>query len=440
MAPAALPAGRWWRAGLAAALLPLAAAAAPPAGGPLPQPLTLAAALARLDAPHPALEAARAARDTAAAELMAARVPMRPGLALEWSPRTVKPAAGSDRRQVDDSFTRLSLNQRLYDFGATAAARRAAGARLAARRAGLLDARQRRYLDIMGAFFDVLLADLRYEVDNQDMAYRYVRFDHGRERARLGALSPVDLKALEHRYQQALLRRTEAEKRQLSTRLRLALLLDRPGEPPADLVAPELPGNDRPPPEFEALWKAVAAAHPHLDALRRQVAAARAALDAARARRRPVLSAALEFSDYARDIRSRNTAVAGLRLHVPLYQGGAVRAAVAAARARLRSREAALKGAEYTLRQAVLDLVQRIETLQVQRRAARVRLDYREMNLDRARAVYDLEQRSTLGDAMTRLSEAQWQAARVEYALALAWAELEALRGRLLANEGEAKP
>jgi hypothetical protein len=32
---------------------------------------------------------------------------------------------------------------------------------------------------------------------------------------------------------------------------------------------------------------------------------------------------------------------------------------------------------------------------------------------------------------MTRVTEAQWQAAQVEFRLALAWARLEALTGRL---------
>ena len=55
-----------------------------------------------------------------------------------------------------------------------------------ARKLRYLDARQARCLDIMARFFDALLADLRYAVDNEAMAESYVTFDKSRERHRLG--------------------------------------------------------------------------------------------------------------------------------------------------------------------------------------------------------------------------------------------------------------
>ena len=48
--------------------------------------------------------------------------------------------------------------------------------------------------------------------------------------------------------------------------------------------------------------------------------------------------------------------------------------------------------------------------------------------------MYNLEIKTDLGDAMTKLTEAQWQAAKVDYALALTWAKLDALTGRLITS------
>jgi hypothetical protein len=41
---------------------------------------------------------------------------------------------------------------------------------------------------------------------------------------------------------------------------------------------------------------------------------------------------------------------------------------------------------------------------------------------------------------MVKLTEAQWQAARVRYELALAWARLEALTGKLVNASQEKTP
>jgi outer membrane protein TolC len=167
-------------------------------------------------------------------------------------------------------------------------------------------------------------------------------------------------------------------------------------------------------------------------ALRKELDAARAGLEAERARTRPTLNAEIEAAEYERALSGRNNFRAGLNLRVPLYQGGEVDAAVTRAAADLAAREARLRKAEHELQQAVLDAVQALETLKVRREAARQRLAFRDLYLDRARAIYEMEVQTSLGDAMTRLTEAQWLAAQADYQLALAWARIEALTGKLI--------
>ncbi len=58
-----------------------------------------------------------------------------------------------------------------------------------------------------------------------------------------------------------------------------------------------------------------------------------------------------------------------------------------------------------------------------------MRQNYRDLYLDRSRALYELEVRTDLGDAMARSTEAQWLAAQADYRLLLAWARLDALTG-----------
>lgn len=434
-----------WRGGqrLAAVICllisPFAQADRQPA--PLPSPLTLDQALALADDAHPDLELARARVEAAQAGL--ARAESNNGLRVEagLTPQTVLPSLRTNDDFVNDSFARLLVQKPLYDFGRTASLAESARAEIAAREFVYLDTRQARRLDIMARFFDVLLADMRYAVDNEAMAESYVTFDKSRERHRLGQISDIDLLQLENRYQEMLVARTRSQKRQAQTRLQLAVALDRPDELPSDLALPQFPGNERAAPDYKVLFATVLQKNPTLLALRRETEAAREQVAAERARRYPVLSAEGELARYERDFASRSDVRATLNLRIPLWQGGEDSAAIGTAVAHLHETEARQKRAELDLRQAVLDLVQELESLKVERDAAKVRSAYRDLYLDRSRALYELEVRTDLGDAMTRVTEAQWQAAKVEFGLALAWARVDALTGELVqADEGKNRP
>ena len=419
---------------LTAASHSIAAVEPPPA--PLPNPLTLPQALAFADQAHPDLALAQAEINRARAGLLAAEAQTGVRSYVELTPERVKPSGGGG--SVDDSRARFVISKRLYDFGRSRGRETAAAAELAGRELVYLDVRQQRRLEIMARFFDVLLADLRYAVDNEDMAQMFVKFDKVRERHSLGQVSDVDLLEAENRYREVLIVRTESEKRRTSTRQQLALVLNRPDDLPGDLVRPDLHAVSREIPEFQALSREALKSNPLLVALRKEVDAARAALASERARRRPTLEAEFEAAEYERAIGSRDDVRATLNLRIPLYQGGEDAAAIARAAAELEARKAKLKKAEYDLQKLALDLVQELESLKVKHEAAKQRVAFRDLALDKRRALYEMEVQTTLGDAMTRLGEAQWRAAKVDFELALAWAKVDALTGKLIQSTPEA--
>lgn len=55
--------------------------------------------------------------------------------------------------------------------------------------------------------------------------------------------------------------------------------------------------------------------------------------------------------------------------------------------------------------------------------------DYRDLYLDRSRALYELDIKTDLGDTMTQTSAARLRGAATRDALALAWAQVDALLG-----------
>ena len=391
------------------------------------------------DMPHPDMDQAGARLEGARAELEQVRSINGLRSHLDITPQLVRPTGALDNDVVGDSRARLFAGKRLYDFGRSRALQAGARSTIEARESAFLDARLRRRLEIMTRFFDVILADLRYAVDTEAMSSAYVAFDRARQRQEFGQVSDVDRLELESYYQQALVTRTQSQKRQASTRLQLALALNRPEELPRNLVRPVLAADEREIPDYAPLYEQARIRNPALRAVHSETAATRTALAAERARRRPVLSAEAEAAWYERGLVSRDELRATLNLRIPLYQGGEDDAAVAAALARLHEQETKLARAELELRQTVLDLVQEAETQKIALTAAKLKVSYRDLHLDRSRALYEMEVRTDLGDAMTRISEAQWEAAQAEFRLALAWAKIDALTGDSSATTAQEK-
>ena len=169
--------------------------------------------------------------------------------------------------------------------------------------------------------------------------------------------------------------------------------------------------------------------------MRADVRSAEAGVEAARSGYGPVLSGELDGSVYNRMTNSTHPLGAALVLEVPLLSGGAKEAAIAEARAELRSSRARLTATERGLRQKVLDLWLRLGNLRRQLEALQVRGDFRELYLDRSRALYELEVKTDLGHAMTEISALRLETAFSEFEWMTTQAELAALAGRLLTEE-----
>lgn len=417
-------------------------AAQPPSTEPLPDPLTLEQALGFADEFHPDLELAQAKIDLARADLLQAESLLGVRAYVDVTPQRVKPSVTSPgENSVDDSLARLTISKRLYDFGRSRALQSAAMAAIRGRELAYVDVHQRRIVEIMARFLGVILADMRYRVDDEAMTRAFVTFDRARERQEFGQTSELELLDFENRFRELLVRRAESQVEQTSARARLAAVLNRPDDLPGNLVPPQLPSLHRQIPDYQSLLTEVLSANPVLLAFRKDVEAASARVAAERARRRPVLEGELEATEFERERASRDDWRAVLNLRVPLYQGRLNMAAIATAKARLREARARVNKTQQELRETVLDLVQALETFKLRREVARQRLDFRDLALERSRGLYDLGMRSDLGDSMKDLTEAQWLSAQADYGFALTWAKLDALRGKLVdpVNEAPAK-
>ena len=288
------------------------------------------------------------------------------------------------------------------------------------------------------AICPVLLADMQYTVDNELMSVYYVAFDQGKDRLAQGQISSVELAELETRYRDILQKRNASAQQQRITRALLANAMNRPGELPGDLEDPELPGNLRTLPDYETLLPILLNNNPRLHAQQDMLAASQMRLDSLRAETNPTLDAEIQAADYSRPSTTRDNLSAGVILSWPLYQGNRTDSRVAREVARFGKLQAETEKLKMDLTQALLETCLDISQLQVTARAAAQKYtEYRDLQLERSRGLYELELKSNLGTAMADTSDAKLRARRNEYQLALSFARLEALIGKPLGQAGE---
>lgn len=402
------------------------------AAAPLPQPLGLEEAL-RLagDESHYDLQLRAAELDAARAGLRSAEGERDFTLSLEGRLRYIEPPSITADPGHNDNAAVLVARKRLYDFGRGAALEEAAQAVIQGEEQRFGLAHEQRKLDVLRAFYDVLLADTAFAYANERMAVVYVDFDKVKDRHELGQISQVELLRVQTGYEEALRERNATEARQRTARVKLAVALGDASQLPAKLNEPSLNGlMDRKTPEIDKTIKEGIDNNPSLIALRRQLEAATRRIEAARAKRLPVLDAVVEGGAYERDIGSNDPFRAGLVLTAPLIASGAVDGDIARAEAERRRAQAQLVRAEAELRQRLTELALDIDVLRKTTAGDKVRGDYRELYLDRSRALYEMEVSTDLGDSMVQMTDARLRAMRTLYALSLSWAELDALLGR----------
>ncbi len=393
------------------------------------KPLTLESVLAAADAPHPDLDLARAQQESARAEALLADSLNDFRLTLEASLRTGRNEFYNDRFHPDHQ-AKLNARKSLWDFGRQQSSHAAASQENEARGLQLLDTRAQRRLALMARYFDVLLADMRDAADTEFLAVAYVNWDNAKDRQALGQMALWELVELENRYMDARTRRNDVRRTLREKRMSLGAALNRPGIVLEDLVDPNLPDNDRKLPEFAPLLERVLAQNPRLLAQKQLLAAAASRLDAVRADYRPNLEFEAEAAAWTRESSTRDDVRAGLNLVWPIWQGGRIDARIGKEQARFHELQAQHDKLVMELRQAVLEAQEEIRFLkESERRGVEVNAAYRDMALEKARAEYELELKTNLGNNMAETQVARLRKRAAEYRLALAWARLEALLG-----------
>lgn len=398
--------------------------------GSLPEPLTLEYALSLSQNDHPDNLLAKAQLDVAIAEKGSVAGSTGIQTKLQGQLRWVEPAANSFSKKTVDNFIGLSASKRLYDSGYSKARIASATATVDNFQWRLQNQQANRRVTIMQSFFNVILADLAYARDNELMAVAYVLFDRVKDRNKLGQVADVELLKAENDYHVARSARYASDVKRRASRSTLANQLGVPGQLSSNLVRPELQMHKRHLPEIEQLQKLALENNFVIKALRKKVEAARQQVLAARARKKPVLDLRLLASEYTGNSRPSDRVRAGLVFEMPLSTSGVLDADIARQRSLLIEAQAELRNKEMQLQQNVLELWQQIYIIKAQRDEALIFSEYRDLALDKSRALYELDIKSDLGDSLALFSSALYRSAKADFDLTLAWVQLDAILGK----------
>ena len=332
----------------------------------------------------------------------------------------------------DQDYNRaaLHLGMPLYDFGRADSDAQAWSLDASANEYRLKTIAQQFRLELMHAYFDVLLADARYRIENEAMAIDYVTMDKIRDAHELGQASDTELYEAEKTYQQALLKRQRAQADLRRLPKLLANAIGRPNDILPDLKLPDLSSLPETLMELEHYLKLAADNNPEILAARQAYDASQYRIASAQAEDGPEIRADAwlgHLSSYP-EVREGNWH-AEVSINIPLYDGGLGKSRVDRERAQSLQTRAEISDIEQRVREQVMNLYFELELLAVEKQALAASRTAAGFNLDYKRALYENEQQTDLGDAMVRISQMHYEALAFDLNSALLWAKMQALTG-----------
>lgn len=331
----------------------------------------------------------------------------------------------------DFNMAALHMGLPLYDFGRTANQDQAWLFDTKANQYQLETIEKQFRLDLMQAYFNVLLADLNYRVENEAMAIAYVTLDKVQENYELGRESDAHLYAAEEHYQKIFVKRQQA---QADLRRSRMLLANAMGRSDATISRVSLPDLSNLPEKLLKVEDYLALAmdqNPQILAMKQAYEASGYRVESARAGKRPEIRADAwvgQLSSYP-EVREGHYQ-AEVSINVPLYDGGLTKSKVDGERAQRQQVQANLMQTQQQVREQVTNLYFQLSLLDVEKQAVEAGQTFADFNLDYKRAIYENELQADLGDAMVRISQATYDALEFDLKRALLWAKMQALTGQ----------
>ncbi len=400
----------------------------------IPDPLTLNDALSFSHKPHALLVNANLSIQKEKTLRREVEIETDLNVYLEGRLGYVKPSSLATNQQNGDHRAGFVLSKTLYDFGRDEYALRSADFRIKAERLNRTRVIIERRLDIMTKFFDVILADMNFYRYNEEMATEYVSLDKLRDQLEVGQVSDIKVMKKDVEYQRTRYLRIKSQNTQRLTRAKLATAMGRTGELVTTISKPKLPQLKIKLPDVDVLNKIAFKKNLKLNILELNLAAAQAKVRLANKTNSPIISLEAANFAYTRNIRSRDEYQFGIVIRMPIFSGNKTDVETAKALYSVNQIKSNISLLKDKIGTSILDLWLEFDALKGKLQEMQALTNYRELYLDRSRALYELEVKTDLGDAMVRVSEAERDFLETQYDMALVLTKLEIEVGQTVAD------
>jgi outer membrane protein TolC len=399
-------------------------------GGPLPEPLTLEAALDTAVNPiHFELLAVDQRLEVVKAEMGIEQG--NNDFSLDLTGRIREVGLSDEAFEGDesnDSAASLILSKPLYDFGLQDSLENKLELQLKALEYQKRLVIERRRLQIMEKYFAVLNADNNFITENEALAIGFIRYDNALQDQELDLVPEIEVLRLQSAYEVTRQRRSLAAQQQRLTRAILAEAMGYPDQLSSDLEIPVIDTDRGLPADLATLADRALQFSLEAQVVQANTQAAQAGIGIAAATDNPSLGLELEASSYQRESRLRDDWRASLYIEIPLYSSSPAEK-INLAKAHYNQALANQQQLQSHLRLEVLKLWQHIQQLRLELLGKAVEQDYRDKYLDRSRAEYELEFKTDLGDSMVLYSRSNTERLQSLYAFELAYQRLSAMVG-----------
>ena len=284
---------------------------------------------------------------------------------------------------------------------------------------------------VMQAFFNIILADMRHETVLERLAISAIRANRIQDNFDVEDASEVELLEKRTLTQLDVVKRIEAEAAQITTRAKLAQLLNIAYENrPDNLVKPdltyffkkELAG-------FEIWQKKIQLSNLELGELRRVLANLKQQRNLEKNNKEIVISSNIKLGEQSYDSSKNGNWRAVISFIMPFGQSQSQKNKTSKLLTKIKQQQLRIEQRTQALNQQALSLWLKLKTLKQRHQALTTELDYRDLYLELARANYEMEIKSDIGSAMSNLTDTEWKLTKNEFDFVIVFIQLQQLAG-----------
>lgn len=330
---------------------------------------------------------------------------------------------------IDNSVYALSFKKPLFDETSNAAIA-SADEEIAIIQHKLKEAKLSKTLEVMRAFFAIMIADSDYHYLAEELAVFAVSENKIKDYMEAGRYSEVELLEKSAQTQESLVRMRAAENTQLTTRMYLASVMSLPlSEEITDITPFDAQKYlDIDLDTFRTWQDKILAGNITLQALQQKLSNINSQLQ--RAETDNALSVNLYGKLYrtAFDSEKNGNYLAGIELSMPLYSGSD-EATIANLAIDSEQQQTTIEDYKRQISAKGLELWLKIKNLLQEKKSLQVVFDYKDLYLERARARYELELTSDIGNAMAEYTKTEKLVLQNKLDIVLAMQQLMGLTG-----------